>query len=121
MTYKTQSEKMQIRRAKKRTLAITKLGGDNPECAICGCPHAEILHIGHMKHRDGRFHRREAGGARNIVRWILKTPIEEIRDRVQLECPYCNNWHNKFKEYPPFDKQPVWPPRWGKYLHHDIS
>jgi DNA-directed RNA polymerase subunit RPC12/RpoP len=89
--------------------ALLKLADGEPiRCAICGCPHAEIMHIGHPEHRGGRWHRKEAGGAKGVIAWILKTPIEEVKERVQLECPYCNSWHNKFKEYPPEDKRPTW-------------
>jgi len=87
--------------------AMLKLSdGEAPKCAICGCPNAEIMHIGHLKHRTGRWLRREISG--DLVPWILKTSIEEVRERVQLECPYCNSWHNKFKVYPPVEKQPRW-------------
>ena len=107
-------KKQQFKRAEKRQRAIRKLAnGEEPACAICGCPHEEILHIGHPEHRGGRWHRKELrksndSFARTVVGWILRTPIEEVMKRVQLECPYCNNWHNKFKESPPKDKQPKW-------------
>ena len=113
MTYETTQSRSQKHRAKKRVLAIQKIAsGSEPSCAICGCPHAEILHIGHPEHRGGRWHRRELTGrnkdSRGIVLWVLRTPIEEVLERVQLECPYCNAWHNRFKEYPPEEKQPKW-------------
>lgn len=106
-------KKQRNRRIRKRTLAILKLAqGSDPACTICGCPHAEILHIGHPEHRGGRWHRRENGGrndSRGVIGWILRTPIDEVLERVQLECPYCNSWHNRFKEYPPPEKRPQWP------------
>ena len=88
--------------------------GSLPECAICGCPHLKILDIGHPNH-DGKEHRRVPdpviGGfrARSMVRWVLDTPIEEVLKRVQLECPYCNAWHNRFGDYPPLENRPTWP------------
>ena len=109
----TQS-KQQFKRAERRLRAIRKLAnGKEPACAICGCPHAKILHIGHPEHRNGRWHRKELkksndSFARTVVGWILRTPIEEVLERVQLECPYCNLWHNKYGEYPPIEKQPKW-------------
>ena len=107
--YEAVPEKSRRYRARKRMKAILKLAdGSEPYCAICGCPHIEILHFGHPEHRGGRFHRKEVGGTKGIVSWILATPLEEVKERVQLECPYCNNWHNKFKEYPPEDKRPSW-------------
>lgn len=85
--------------------AIMKLSGEKePKCVICGCPHVEILHIGHIEHRAGRFLRKET----DVVPWILMNPIEVVRAEVQLECPFCNAWHNKFKEFPPEDKRPKW-------------
>lgn len=104
--YLTKQQKETNRRAIQRYKAILKLAnGSEPACAICGCPHAEILHIGHPKHRGGRWHRKAKG---SMPVWVLKTPIEEVLAEVQLECPYCNNWHNKYKEYPPEHKQPKW-------------
>ena len=108
--YESIPEKSRRYRARRRMKAILKIAnGEQPKCAICGCPHVEILHIGHPTHRDGRFHRRET----KTIPWILNSPIEEVLERVQLECPYCNNWHNKFMEYPPEDKRPSWnnPPK----------
>ena len=108
--YVTQQEKQRRRRQTQRYRAIIKLAqGTEPKCAICGCPHAEILHIGHPDHRQGRWHRKAKG---SMVRWVLKTPILEVIEEVQLECPYCNNWHNKFKEYPPEHKRPIWYPNY---------
>lgn len=86
--------------------AMMKVADGSPvQCAICGCPHAEIMHIGHPEHRSGRYHRKIDG---QMTSWILRTPIEEVKELVQLECPYCNSWHNKFKEYPPENKRPSW-------------
>ena len=109
--YEMKDEKNRKYRANRRRKAIEKIAqGLKPVCAICGCPHAEILHIGHPKHRDGRFHRKELGrkGSRHTVAWVLKTPIQFVLNRVQLECPYCNAWHNRFKEYPKPEHQPKW-------------
>ena len=107
--YETIPEKSRRYRARSRMKAVLKLAnGKDPCCAICGCPHVETLHIGHPKHRDGRFHRKELNGKKGVISWINRTPIEEVLERVQLECPYCNAWHNKFKEYPPEDKRPCW-------------
>lgn len=111
MTYTTQQDRQARRRAERRERAILKLAnGKAPECAVCGCPHKEILHIGHPEHRGGRFHRREIAKdrSRTVVGWILNTPIEEVLKVVQLECPYCNAWHNRFKEYPAPEKRPFW-------------
>ena len=108
MEYETIQTKSQRIRAKNRRLAILKIAnGSEPVCAVCGCPHREALHIGHPEHRGGRFHRKEVG-SRGVVGWVLRTPIEEVLERVQLECPYCNAWHNRFKEYPPQEKRPKW-------------
>ena len=104
--YKTKSEKQREKRKKQRMAALEKLANGKPvQCAICGCPHAEIMHIGHPQPRYGHYHRKMEG---KMVRWILRTPIEEVLKYVQLECPYCNSWHNKFKEYPPPEKRPQW-------------
>lgn len=87
--------------------AMLKLADGSPiQCSICGCPHAEIMHFGHPEPRDGHYHRKEIGG--EMAKWILRTPLAEINGRVQLECPYCNAWHNKFKDYPPVEKRPDW-------------
>ena len=109
--YETVPEKSRRYRARRRMKAMMKLADGEPiRCAICGCPHEEIMHIGHPEHRGGRWHRKELGkgGSKDMVGWILRTPIAEVKERVQLECPYCNSWHNKFKEYPPPEKQPCW-------------
>jgi len=104
--YETLPEKSRRYRARRRKLAMLKLADGGPiRCAICGCPHDEIMHIGHPEHRGGRWHRKMDG---KMIPWILNTPIEEVRERVQLECPYCNAWHNKFKVYPPENKRPSW-------------
>ena len=115
MTYEYSQNKMQRHRRRRRLRALEKIAHGGPvECAICGCPHAQIMDIGHPDH-DGKFHRRKkdpvVGGvtARDMVRWVLRTPIEEVLKRVQLECPYCNAWHNRFKVYPPESKRPSWP------------
>jgi len=107
--YETVPEKSRRYRARRRMKAMLKLADGGPiQCAVCGCPHEENMHIGHPKHRDGRWHRKELNGAKGVINWILGNPIEEVKKRVQLECPYCNAWHNKFKEYPPEDKRPKW-------------
>lgn len=111
--YETRPEKTRRYRAGRRERAIKKLSqGNEPACIICGCPHSEILQFGHPKHRGGRWHRRELGGSnyasRSVIAWVLRTPIEEVIELVQLECPFCNSWHNRFKEYPPPEKQPQW-------------
>ena len=104
--YESVPEKSRRYRARRRMKAMLKLADGGPVCcAICGCPHEEIMHIGHPEHREGKYHRKIEG---DMVPWILSTPIKEVKERVQLECPYCNNWHNKFKEYPPEDKRPCW-------------
>jgi len=112
--YEPEYTKTRKQRMAKRKRAILKLSnGKDPQCSICGCPHAEILHIGHPDH-DGSWHKRSLSttrdkrGSRNIVKWVLETDIDEVLKRVQLECPYCNAWHNRFKEYPEGDKQPKW-------------
>lgn len=106
--YETIPEKSRRYRARRRMKAMMKLADGSPiQCAICACPHVEIMHIGHPEHRGGRFHRKEIQSA-SMASWILSTPIEEVKTRVQLECPYCNSWHNKFKEYPPREKRPQW-------------
>ena len=110
--YETLPEKSRRYRARRRNLAMLKLADGSPiRCAICGCPHVEIMHIGHPAHRGGRWHRKEHNGGKGVISWINRTPIEEVRERVQLECPYCNAWHNKFKEYPPKEKRPIWETR----------
>lgn len=109
--YETMPEKSRRYRARLRMKAMLKLADGSPiQCAICGCPHVEIMHIGHPEHKGGGFHRKELKSDRSktTIGWILSTPIEEVKKRVQLECPYCNSWHNKFKEYPPEDKRPKW-------------
>jgi len=111
--YLTKTTKAMQYRQKRRRRAIEKLAQEKkPSCSICGCPHKEILQIGHIEHRDGRFHRRKLSGnskgSQSVVNWVLKTPVEEALERVQLECPYCNAWHNRFKDYPPQEKRPKW-------------
>ena len=112
MPYEYKHEKLRKYRWARRMNAINKIADASQSgCAICGCPHNEILHIGHPEHRGGRFHRKKLGKgspSRNTVEWVLRTPIEEVLEQVQLECPYCNAWHNRFKEYPPEEKQPKW-------------
>ena len=104
--YETIPEKSRRYRARLRMKAMIKLAdGDPIRCAICGCPHAEIMHFGHPEPRFGHYHRKMEG---DMTPYINRTPIEEVKKHVQLECPYCNSWHNKFKEYPPEDKQPCW-------------
>lgn len=110
MQYNSSQDRQRVKRQDNRQKAIQKLAGDrDPKCEVCGCPHAETLHIGYKKHREGRFHRKKKGSpARNVVMWILRTPIEEVRELVQLECPFCNSYHNRFKEFPPVHKRPKW-------------
>ncbi len=113
--YEYTHEKVRKKRMDERQRAIQKLAQDKePKCMICGGPHAEILHIGHPNH-DGEYYRRalmketdKSWESRTIVKWVLRTPIEEVLKRVQLECPYCNSWHAKFRQYPPEDKRPQW-------------
>lgn len=116
--YVTQAEKMRRHREKKRMDAIRKLAdGEPPKCAICGCPHIETLHIGHPNH-DGAYHKNELSGHKKggmpVVTWILRMPLDVVKDRVQLECAYCNAYHNKFGDYPPPDKRPSWPVEWAQ-------
>ena len=109
--YITTQEKRRRYRLKKRMQAIKKLGnGSSPCCAVCGCPHIETLQFGHPN-VDGKTHRKSFGNYKDshgVVSWILKTPIDEVLERVRLECPYCNAYHQKFKEYPPEEKRPKW-------------
>ena len=113
MTYETTDAKAARHRARKRMDAIKRIAnGQEPKCAICGCPHVEILHIGHPNH-DGIYHRRSLArepswDSRTVTSWALYAPIEEVLAKVQLECPYCNSWHAKFRQYPPVEKQPKW-------------
>ena len=112
MTYETVQSKVARKRQERRRRAIEKIANGNPiVCTICDCPHAEILHIGHPNH-DGNWHRKELTGSpkgtKGVVHWVLRTDIKEVLERVQLECPYCNAWHNRFGDYPPENKQPEW-------------
>ena len=109
--YITKQEKKRLKRQEQRRLAIIKIANEtDPKCAVCGCPHEEVLHIGHMKHRGGRWHRKEEGckGSRGMVSWVLRTDIKTVLERVQLECPYCNAYHNRTRGYPEGDKRPYW-------------
>ena len=114
MTYETTQSKVARKRQERRRRAIEKIANGNPiVCAVCDCPHAEILHIGHPNH-DGSYHRKELRKGnhglktRDVVLWVLRTDIEEVLKKVQLECPYCNAWHNRFGDYPLEDKRPKW-------------
>jgi len=113
MKYEYSYDKLKRHRNKVRDQAILKLAqGKEPKCSICDCPHAEILHIGHPNH-DGSWHRRKLNqsydkSSRGLIKWIRDTSIEEVLQEVQLECPYCNAWHNRFREYPPPEKRPKW-------------
>jgi len=95
-------------RRERREKAIHRIAnGSPPVCAICGCPHIEILQFGHYK-GDGSSHRKETGSAKEIIAWIFHTPLEEVLERIQLECPYCNFWHGLHGEYPEGTKRPNW-------------
>ena len=109
MDYLTLQDKQRIRRQKNRYKALKKIAGDSdPKCVVCGCPHIEVLQIGFKKHREGRYHRRPKGNSRNVLSWVLSSPIEGLRELVHIICPFCNAWHNKFKNEPPEYKRPRW-------------
>lgn len=116
MSYITTQEKRRKYRLKKRMEALKKLAnGSKSCCVVCACPHLEILQFGHPQ-SDGKNHRASFGNYKDshgVVSWILKTPIDDVLKRVQLECPYCNAWHQKFKEYPQASKRPRWSPILG--------
>ena len=116
--YLTAQEKRQSRRRARRIRALKKIAdGLEPECVICGCPHIENLQIGHPN-GDGKSHRSLNGvkGSREMVGWVLRVDMDVIRGRVQVECPYCNAYHQKFGEYPPEEKRPIWK---GEYVDSD--
>jgi hypothetical protein len=90
--------------------ALTKLANGGPvECVICGCPYIEGLTIGHFN-GDGKTHRKKIGKhTRDVYRWIIKTPIEEVLLKVQIECIYCNLIHRFTRgSYPALDRRPKW-------------
>ena len=92
-------------RVHRRYEAIYKVAdGEKPKCAICGCPHVEILQFGHFN-ADGRFHRKKIP---SIIIWVLRNDIGTIKKKIQLECPYCNFWHGVYGDYPPLEKRPKW-------------
>jgi len=106
--YEYVHEKEKRKRYHRRELAILKVANGNPPvCAICGCPHLEILQFGHYK-GDGKYHRKEIGGHGRIIEWIHQYPLKTVLDKIQLECPYCNFWHALFGEYPSKEKRPNW-------------
>jgi len=106
--YEYLHEKRKRERIVKREFAMLKVvNGSSPVCAICGCPHIEILQFGHFK-GDGKAHRKEIGGSSNIIDWILRNSLKEVEERIQLECPYCNFWHGLYGEYPSEVKRPNW-------------
>ena len=110
MVYISAQEKRAVYRRNRRIRALRKIAnGSDLVCAICGCPHVENLQIGHPN-SDGKYHRLQKGlrGSREMVQWVLRVEMDEIRDRVQIECPYCNAYHQKFREYPPLEKRPIW-------------
>ena len=84
-----------------RKEAIIKLAEEKqPKCTICGCPHIEVLTIGHFNN-DGKKHREELKERKiSINTWVLKTPIEQVRKKVQLECAYCQFYFTWIGEYP---------------------
>jgi len=108
--YETVQEKRSKQRKDRRLRAIKKVAKVNKTkqvCAICGCPHIEILQFGHPN-GDGAYHRREIGDSLSIVSWILNSPRQVVANKIQLECPYCNTWHAVNSEYPTEDKRPQW-------------
>lgn len=97
------------RRKKRKLKALSKLANGGPvQCAICGCPYEEGLHVGHINH-DGAEHRKEHGNrSRYIHKWILATPLKEVLERVRIECVYCNFIQNYTGKYPSVDRRPRW-------------
>lgn len=95
----------------RRIKALKKIADENYVCAHCGCPYEEVFTVGHFN-GDGATHAKELGGRRTdssrVIQWILKTPIEEVKKRVRLECVYCNYYHYYNGVYPPKDKLPKW-------------
>lgn len=78
------------------------------KCVICGCPYIEALTIGHFN-SDGKKHREnlKKEGV-SIYTWVLKTPIKQVRKKVQLECAYCQYYFTWTGIYPPENKRPKW-------------
>ena len=105
------SEVYHNRRKKRKLRALSKIANGGPiQCAVCGCPYEEALHIGHINH-DGAKHKREnrkAFRSRFIHKWTLVTPLKEVLERVRIECVYCNFVQMYTGEYPPIDRRPRW-------------
>lgn len=96
-------EKARQRRKRLKDEAFEKIGGNNPNCAHCGCPHIDALTVGHIN--GSRIHKRRTT---DLYRWIKKTPIEIVRQHVRLECVYCNFYEGFNGKYPPKNKLPIW-------------
>ena len=102
--------KIRVRESKRRyeermkEEAFEKLAeGNPPECGHCGCPHLKALTIGHIN--GSRIHKRRN---KALYRWIVKTPIETVRQHLRFECMYCNFYEGFHGEYPPLEETPIW-------------
>lgn len=89
---------------RKREEAFEKLAeGSPPTCGHCGCPHLKAMTIGHIN--GSRIHKRRN---KSMYRWIVKTPIEVVRQHLRFECMYCNFYEGFHGEYPPVEETPIW-------------
>jgi len=78
-------------------------GGDALKCGHCGCPHPLALTLGHIN--GSRIYKRRN---KALYKWIIRTPIEEVREHIRIECIYCNFFEGLHGRYPKGNEIPIW-------------
>ncbi len=76
-------EHERLRRRRRKQIVIDAYGG---KCVCCGDSNFEFITIAH-KNNDGAKHRREIGGGKRIIEWVIKNNFPE---EITILCFNCN-------------------------------
>lgn len=91
--FKKNKEKIKKFYKERRNKAIDKLGG---KCVVCGWTDKRALVFDHVK--DDGYKDKKGGKTGRLITWILKTPVEEVKKKIQILCKNHNGIKQREKE-----------------------